>query len=90
MKMKICLGIVGTRFVWLSRHQRGDVNLQKREKGSGVPAASPMLKLAKKMEKIRKPIGINRVLVPLPFRGFFFLYFNFSLIFGKIILSCWR
>ena len=66
------------------------MNLQKREKGGGVLAASPMLKLAKKMEKIRKPIGIDRVSVPLPCGGFVFcVYSNLSLIFGKIILTCW-
>ena len=35
------------------------MNLQKREKGGGVPTTSPMLKLAKRMEKI-KPIGVDR------------------------------
>ena len=36
---------------------------RKREKGydGSVPAASPMLKLAKRMEKIRKPISVHRI-----------------------------
>ena len=52
-----------------------------------MPAASLMLKLAKRMEKIRKPIGIDRIAYLFSVGGFH-LYLNFSLIFGKIILSC--
>ena len=66
-----------------------DVNLQKREKDDGVPAASPMLKLAKRMEKIRKLIGADRVVYLCLVGGFLCLYPNFFLIFGKIIMSCW-
>ena len=61
------------------------MNLQKKEKGGGVSAASPMLKLAKRMEKIRKTIGADRVMYLFSVEGFR-LYLNFSLIFGKIIL----
>ena len=40
------------------------MNLQKREKDDGVPTASPMLKLVKRMEKIRKPIDVDRNAYP--------------------------
>ena len=62
----------------------------KREKGydCNVSAASPMLKLAKRMEKIRKPISVHRIAYLFSV-GVFHIYLNFSLIFGKIILSCW-
>ena len=66
------------------------MNLQKKEKGGGLLVASPMLKLAKKMKKIRKPIGANRVAYLFPMGGFLCLYPHFSLIFGKIILLCRR
>ena len=48
---------------------------RKREKryGGGVPAASPMLKLDKRMEKIRKPIGIDRIAYLFPVGGFSFI-----------------
>ena len=45
------------------RAQLDDVNLQKKkkkEKGSGVSVASPMLKLAKRMKKIKKSIGVDK------------------------------
>ena len=64
-------------------------HVKKREKGcgGGVSATSPMLKLAKSMEKIRKPIGVDRIAY---LWGVFRLYLNFFFIFGKIILLCWR
>ena len=54
-----------------------------------MPVAFPMLKLAKRMEKIRKPFGVDRITY-LFLAGVFRLYLNFSLIFEKIILSCRR
>ena len=36
------------------------MNLQKREKGNGVPTASPMLKLAKRIKKIKRPIDVDK------------------------------
>ena len=44
---------------------------RKREKGysGSVPTASPMLKLTKRMEKIRKPIGVDIIA---------YLFFSFS------------
>ena len=46
---------------------------KKREKGhnNGVPVASLMLNLAKRMEKIRKPIGVDRIAYLFLVRGFF-------------------
>ena len=61
--------------------------LQKREKGDSVPDASLMLKLVKRTEEIKKPIGADRVAYLCPMGFFLCLYLNFSLIFGKIILS---
>ena len=60
------------------------MNLQKIGKGynDSVPVASPMLKLDKRMEKIRKPIGVDIIAYLLPIGGFR-LYLNFSLIFGR-------
>ena len=48
---------------------------RKREKGyrGGVLTASPMLKLAKMMEKIRKPIGVDRIAYFFPVGGFSFI-----------------
>ena len=37
------------------------MNLQKKEKGSCVLVAYPMLKLAKRMKKIRKAIGVDKI-----------------------------
>ena len=54
-----------------------------------MPIASPMLKLAKGMENIKKPIGVDIIAYLFSMRGFR-LYLNFSLIFEKIILSCLR
>ena len=62
---------------------------KKKKKGDGVPIASPMLKLPKRMEKILKPIGVGRIAYLFSVGGFR-LYLNFSLIFGNIILSCQR
>ena len=44
---------------------------RKREKGydSSVSAASPMLKLAKRMEKVKKPIGIDGIVNLFPIGG---------------------
>ena len=64
---------------------------KKREKGyrGGVPAASPMLKLAKKDGEDQEANWCRQNCVPFPY-GVFCLYLNFSLIFGKIILSSRR
>ena len=66
------------------------MNLKKVEKGysSSVPVASPMLKLAKRMEKIRKSIGeIIAYLFPM---GVFSFILEFLLDFWKDNLSCQR
>ena len=57
---------------------------RKREKGygGGVPAASSMLKLAKRMEKIRKPIGVDRIAYLFPMGGFSFIL--------EILLDFWK
>ena len=50
------------------------MNLQeKKEKGygDGVPVTSLMNKLAKRMKKIRKPIGIDRIAYLFAVGGFF-------------------
>ena len=38
-----------------------------------MPAASPILKLAKRMEKIRKTIGVDRIAYLFPVGGFSFI-----------------
>ena len=38
-----------------------------------MPTASPMLKLAKRIEKIRKPIGVNRIDYLFSMGGFSFI-----------------
>ena len=38
-----------------------------------MPTASPILKLAKKMENIRKPIGVNRIAYLFFVGGFSFI-----------------
>ena len=46
---------------------------RKIEKGGSVPVTSPMLKLAKRMEKIRKPIGVDRIAYLFSVGGFSFI-----------------
>ena len=67
------------------------MNLQKIGKGynDSVPVASPMLKLDKRMEKIRKAIGVDIIAYLFPIGGFSFIL-EFLLDFWKIILSCQR
>ena len=57
---------------------------REREKGygGGVSAASPMLKLAKMMENIRKPIGVNKIAYLFSVGGFLFIL-EFPLDFWK-------
>ena len=58
------------------------MNLKKREKSGGVLAASSMLKLAKRMEKKKKPIGVDRVV-------YLFSVGGFSSIF-EFLLDFWK
>ena len=58
---------------------RREPTKKKREKGGGVPATSPMLKLAKKLEKIRKSISEDKVCVPFPYGDFFLFILQFLL-----------
>ena len=58
---------------------------RKKEKGGGgVSPAFPMLKLAKRMEKIRKPIGVDRIAY------LFSVGFFYSLFILEFLLDFWK